>query len=106
MDEKKPSVEDVIEHIRKELGMDKFDEATDKLYKQLSEESVVYIEKMTRASFHCRLTDRRTGEVMVISSKVPLVPWIVQSILGIQDTHIVEPMTDEEYQAFVEDMEE
>lgn len=43
---------------------------------------------------------------MVASLSLPLLPSKIKQLLNLEDKYIIEPMTDEEYQAFVEEMEE
>ena len=43
---------------------------------------------------------------MVASLSLPLLPAKIKQFLNLEDKYIVEPMTDEEYQVFVEEMEE
>lgn len=62
--------------------------------------------KLPEIEWHYRLTEKATGQVMVASLALPLTPERIKKILNIEGKYIVEPMTDEEYQAFVEDMEE
>lgn len=62
--------------------------------------------KLPEIEWYYRLTEKATGHVMVASLALPLTPEKIKKILNIEGKYIVEPMTDEEYQAFVEDMEE
>jgi hypothetical protein len=62
--------------------------------------------KLPEIEWYYRLTEKATGQVTIASLALPLTPERIKKILNIEGKYIVEPMTDEEYQAFVEDMEE
>ena len=62
--------------------------------------------KLPEIEWYYRLIEKRTGQVFVASLSLPLLPAKIKQLLYLEDKYIVEPMTDEEYQAFVEEMEE
>lgn len=62
--------------------------------------------KLPEIEWYYRLIEKRTGQVLVASLSLPLLPSKIKQLLNLEDKYIVEPMTDEEYQAFVEEMEE
>lgn len=62
--------------------------------------------KLPEIEWYYRLIEKRTGQVMVASLSLPLLPSKIKQLLNLEDKYIIEPMTDEEYQAFVEEMEE
>lgn len=62
--------------------------------------------KLPEIEWYYRLIEKDTGRIMVASLAIPLTPERLKKILNIEGKYIVEPMTDEEYRAFVGDMEE
>ena len=62
--------------------------------------------KLPEIEWYYRLIEKRTGQISVASLSLPLLPTKIKQLLNLEDKYIVEQMTDEEYQAFVEEMEE
>ena len=62
--------------------------------------------KLPEIEWYYRLIEKRTGQVSVASLSLPLLPAKIKQLLNLEDKYIVEQMTDEEYQAFAEEMKE
>lgn len=62
--------------------------------------------KLPEIEWYYRLIEKQTGQVMIASLSLPLLPAKIKLLLNLEDKYIVEPMTDEEYQAFLDEMQE